>query len=97
VSTIHKIVRDELGVPSAFLAVAEERSSYAGGKTAGRVSLCLSHARRGLERRSLEDAEGIRDCRSPGIITRRQKHFSILLEQIPGHRVATAGGRKQSQ
>jgi hypothetical protein len=35
------MVRDELSVLSAFLAVAEEPQLYAGGETAGRVPVCL--------------------------------------------------------
>jgi DNA-binding transcriptional LysR family regulator len=51
VSTIHKLVRDELSVLSAFLAVAEERSFTRAAKRLGVSSSALSHAIRGLEER----------------------------------------------
>jgi DNA-binding transcriptional LysR family regulator len=45
------MVRDELSVLSAFLAVAEERSFTRAGKRLGVSSSALSHAIRGLEER----------------------------------------------
>jgi len=45
------MVRDELNVLSAFLAVAEERSFTRAGKRLGVSSSALSHAIRGLEER----------------------------------------------
>ena len=45
------MVRDELSVLSAFLAVAEERSFTRAGKRLGVASSALSHAIRGLEDR----------------------------------------------